>query len=42
MFMLLVYYHDILRYTISGTTEKLEGLRNLKFFAEARPIPVRH
>jgi len=42
MFMLLVYYHDVLRYTISGTAERMQELRNQGFYVEARPIPVRH
>ena len=42
MFTLLVYYHDVLRYTISGNVEKAQELRNQGFYVEVRPVPVRH
>lgn len=42
MFTLLVYYHDVLRYTIFGTAEKAQELRNQGFYVEAKPAPVRH
>lgn len=41
MFTLLVYYHDVLRYTIFGTAEKAQELRNQGFYVEAKPAPVR-
>lgn len=42
MFTLLVYYHDVLRYTIFGNEEKAHELRAQGFYVELRPIPVRH
>lgn len=42
MFMLLVYYHDVLRYTISGTAEKMHELRSQGFYVEAKPIPAKY
>lgn len=42
MFTLLVYYHDVLRYTIFGNAEKAQELRSQGFYVEVRPAPVRY
>ena len=42
MFELLVYYHDVLRYTILGNSDKAQELRNQGFYVKARAIPIRH
>lgn len=40
MFQLLVYYHDVLRYTILGNPDKVQELRNQGFYVEVRAIPA--
>lgn len=40
MFQLLVYYHDVLRYTILGNPDKVQELRGQGFYVEVRTIPV--
>ena len=42
MLELLVYYHDVLRYTIFANADKAQELRNQGFYVEVRTIPVRH
>ena len=42
MFELLVYYHDVLRYTILGNPDKVQELRNQGFYVEVRAISVQH
>ena len=42
MFELLVYYNDVLRYTILGNSDKAQELRNQGFYVEARAIHVQH
>ena len=42
MFALLVYYHDVLRYTIIASAEKAQELRSQGFYVEVRSVPVRH
>ncbi len=42
MLELLVYYHDVLRYTIFANSDKAQELRNQGFYVEVRPVPVRH
>ena len=39
MYELLVYYHDVLRYTILGSPDKVQELRNQGFYVEVRAIP---
>ncbi len=42
MLELLVYYHDVLRYTIFANLDKVQELRNQGFYVEVRAAPVRH
>ena len=42
MLELLVYYHDVLRYTILGNPDKVQELRSQGFYVEVRSVPVRH
>jgi hypothetical protein len=40
MLEILVYYHDVLRYTIYATSDKVQELRNQGFYVEVRAIPL--
>lgn len=40
MFQILVYYHDVLRYTILGNPDKVQELRSQGFYVEVRAVPV--
>lgn len=40
MFMLSVYYHDILRYTIIANFDKVQELRNQGFFVQFKLVTV--
>ena len=42
MFQLLVYYHDVLRYTILGNPDKVQELQNQGFYVEVRAITKQH
>jgi hypothetical protein len=42
MIKILVYYHDVLRYTIWGDSDKVQELRNEGFYVEVRVTPVHH
>ena len=42
MYELLVYYHDVLRYTVLGNQDKAQELRNQGFYVEVRTISVQY
>lgn len=42
MLKLCVYYHDVLRYTIFASWEKVQELRNHGFYVEIKPVSDLH